>query len=573
MRKRMAFVVAALLLSIGFFFRGIFLNKFNLFFGDSYDGMIELSILQHWYNVFAHGEAAFTMQYFYPHAGTIGYNDALLIPGALFAASRAAGFDIFMSALIAHVTMKVIGFFGMFVLLRFGGAIRFWLALAGAVLFTIANASLLHMYHAQLLSVGLVPWLMFFALNAGKALFTDDGKKLCLWGGGLGIGFGLAVFSAFYMIWFFAFGTILYLLVALVAAGSQIRLDLWTALRRQWQALAFCAVIALVALVPLGIAYLPKAMAGVHHDWASGAAATTVKIGTLFNVGAGNLVWGHLLELAASTSKHGLAGGEARFGIPPGLFVVGVIAVTWFARNRQGNAVPFLMGMALVFFLALMFKWPGGFTGWYYVYKLVPGANVIRVVARGLLFALVPLIFIAFTYLDRSGRSNAVLACLVGFLLLEQVQLNAPLNLDRSKQQKMLSEVGAPPRDCQAFFVISARADAAAERAESAKITTSWSVYTDDSSALMNDIRNDYLKYRHNVDAMVLSEYYRKPTINGYSSFNPDDWNFENSDDPTYIRRVAGYARGHGIGKLCGLDVGRQTHWFHLNPLETSQLN
>lgn len=567
MQKRVIPVVVALLCSIGFFFREIFLNRFDLFFGDSYDAMIELAILQHWYNVFAHREAFFTMQYFYPHTGTIGFNDSLIIPGVFFAASRSLGFDIFMSALVAHIAMKVIGFLGMFVLLRFGGAVRFWLALAGSVLFAIANASLLHMYHAQLLSVCLVPWLMFLALKAGHALLAGDRGKLCWWGGALGTAFGLSAFNAFYMIWFFAFGALIYLSVALATFWPQARRELRAALISQWKALTFCLIISFFALVPLGIAYIPKAMAGVHHDWFSGPADTIVNVDTLINVGAGNLVWGHLLELVASRSEHGLAGGEARFGIPLGLLVVGLFSLRWFDRNREGNAVPYVVGMALAILVALMWKWPGGFTGWYYVHKFVPGASVIRVVARGLLFALVPLIFIAFTYLDRSGRSNVLLGCLVAFLLIEQVQLNAPINLNRHKQQQMLSAAGSPPSDCQAIFVISARADEAAERVENAKITASWAMYKEDIARLNSDIRINYLRYRHNIDAMVLSEYYQIPTINGYSSFNPADWDFENSKDPSYTRRVANYAKAHGLTKLCGLDVGRPQRWFLLETI------
>lgn len=538
------------------------LNNFSVFFGDSYDGLIEISIFEHWYNFFECKEAFFSTRYFYPYAATIGYNDALLIPGLFFAAGRTAGFDIFVSALIAHVSMKIIGFFGMFVLLRLGGAIRFWLALAGSALFTISSASLLHMYHAQLLSVCLIPWLMVFALRAGRALLAGETGSLCLWGGMLGAGFGLAAFTAFYMAWFFAFGMMLYVAAALVTTGAQARSALWVALTRQWPAVVLCLLIALCALTPLGIAYLPKVMAGMHHDWTSGPADTLVNMGTLINVGDGNLVWGRLLDLAASASHHGLAGGEARFGIPLGLLVAGLVALAWFVRNRAGNAMPFVMAVALVGFVALMAKGPGGLTGWYYVYTWVPGASAIRVVARGLLLALVPLTFVVFTYLDRVGWSNTRLACVVAFLLIEQVQLHAPTHLDRRQQQQMLNEVGAPPRACQAIFVVSARTDDDKEKLEGKNITSSWAVNNDDRAEIERNANSDFLKYRHNVDAMLLSGYYHFYTINGFSTFNPIDWNFSDPRDPSYLERVRQYARNHGIKTLCGLDRNRQPHWF-----------
>ena len=133
-------------------------GSFGLMYGDSCDGLIEISILQHWYNVAAHGAMWNVTDYFYPHADTLGYNDTYVVPGVFFALARTSGADPFIAAFVSHVAVKAIGFLGMYALLRRGLAIRWPLALAGAAIFTTANVSLLHMYHAQLVSVGLIPW-------------------------------------------------------------------------------------------------------------------------------------------------------------------------------------------------------------------------------------------------------------------------------------------------------------------------------------------------------------------------------------------------------------------------------
>jgi len=65
--------------------------------------------------------------------------------------------------------------------------------------------------------------------------------------------------------------------------------------------------------------------------------------------------------------------------------------------------------------------------------------------------------------------------------------------------------------------------------------------------------------YSHNVDAMLIAETTNLPTINGFSTFDPPDWNF---DDPTrsdYSARVAEYARKHGIDGLRGLNLADLT--------------
>lgn len=155
---------AIMLLCLLVFFRDALRTGLHLLYGDSYDAMIEVSILNHWYRVFTAGAAWDVTGYFYPYPATLGYNDTYLIPGIPFALARMAGADPFLAAFASHGAMKALGFVGMYVLLRRGLGVRTPLSLGGAALFTTANVSLVHMYHGQLLSVGLFPWLSFLAL-------------------------------------------------------------------------------------------------------------------------------------------------------------------------------------------------------------------------------------------------------------------------------------------------------------------------------------------------------------------------------------------------------------------------
>lgn len=138
-----------------------------------------------------------------------------------------------------------------------------------------------------------------------------------------------------------------------------------------------------------------------------------------------------------------------------------------------------------------------------------------------LLFLLVPIIVGVILFLDRASRNGWATALIVAGLLVEQVQLEAPLTLDRTTQRVMLTAVGPPPAECPAFFVVSARARSYPLRAEAQSIDTAWGDTGRNGHALLRS-------YRHNVDAMLLASYYGIPTINGISSFNPPGWKLRN---------------------------------------------
>ncbi|WP_375403752.1 hypothetical protein [uncultured Sphingomonas sp.] len=555
--RRLALCIT-LALVVGFFFRDAIGTGLTGLYGDSYDGLIEISILEHWYAVVARGASWSEVGYFHPYPATLGYNDTYLVPGVFYAAARLLGADPFLSAFASHVAMKAIGFLGMYVLLRRGTGVRTGLALAGAALFATANASLLHMLHGQLLSVGLLPWLGFVAIRTAQALAASDGRALYRSGVALALLYGLTAFNAFYAAWFFAFFMMLFTAVGVVAAGPRRRATLLRSIRRQAVPIAVLLVVALLALLPLFALYLPKIAQGARHDWTEGASRFLLSPSTLVNVGGGNLVWGGLLDggIQALTG-HPPFRGEARFGITPGLIVVAAAATVWAARDRSRGRLALALGCTLAVALLLMARGPGGFTLWRHVYDLVPGADTVRVVSRFLLFALVPVILIVTIFLDRSGRRPRTVAAVVAFLLFEQIQLGAPLAVDRPREMAMLSSVGAPPANCRAFFVVSARPDGRDVLAEAKRISRAWN----DEPA-----RDLAANYRHNVDAMLLASYYGRPTINGFSSFQPPDWAFGSPDSPDYAKRVRDYAARHRITGLCGLDRRRRPHWFKLAP-------
>jgi len=549
---RRMLVGAVLFLCLLVFFRDALLTRLQWLYGDGYDGDIEVAILDHWYRVYTAGAAWDLTGYFHPYATTLGYNDTYFVPGIAFTLVRFLGADPFLAAFASHVAMKALGFLGMYALLRRGLAVRTAFALAGAAVFATANASLLHMYHAQLLGVGLLAWLGFFALRASAALREDRPRALLGHGCAFALLYGATAFSAFYAAWFFALFLVVQLPIALLLMAADERRILFVAVRRRWRIVLACAALAALALVPLFALYLPVMTAGARHSWDQGPHLYLPTLVTLFNVGSGNLVWGGLPGLFG---REGFPGGETRFGLPAGLMAAGLFAMLWAGRNRARGGIVLSIGLALAVILGLAMRWPPDHSAWWLVYSYVPGAAAIRVVSRMLLFALVGVIAMVIVFLDRAPRSAWISGLILAGLLVEQVQLAAPLGLDRRRELRMLAAAGPPPAACAVFFVVSARPAGFSVAAEARAIDRAWGG---------DGTGKDGPTYRHNVDAMLLASYYGRPTINGKSSFNPPDWNLSDPDAPDYLARVRAYARRHRIAPMCGLDLRRSRPWFVL---------
>ena len=102
--------ILAFILTFGVIFYTQISTGFDFVIGSRFDGIIETSILHHWYNVFA-GHAKWNqVAYFYPYIDTLGYNDGYFIFGLIFAIYKLLGLDIFLASEFVNITIKFIGF-------------------------------------------------------------------------------------------------------------------------------------------------------------------------------------------------------------------------------------------------------------------------------------------------------------------------------------------------------------------------------------------------------------------------------------------------------------------------------
>ncbi len=538
-RGRAAIVVLLCIVSVGIFFRTQILNGFSVLFGDRYDGVIEIAILEHWYDVLR-GLAHWNVTgYFYPHPDTLGYNDGFVLYGLMYSGFRALGADPFLGSELTNVAVKVIGFFAFFRLARHVVQLDFRPALLGTVLFVIADNSFLQAGHAQMLTLCFGPVMALLLFEAAAALVAGRSAAGIAWGLGAAAWYGAWLLTGWYMAWFFSLFLLAMIPVAALCAGPGGRAVVMRTARREALALGVIAVGLGVALVPFLVVYLPTAAQTGMHPFSEVLDYAPSPLDVV-NVGAGNLLYGALGTDVSRWLGHGApAFSERASGLPPlllAMFALGTIGAWRRRATPQGAFVLVLAVTTLVLWAAALQV--GGFTAWRLIYAVVPGAKAIRATSRLQVFLDLPVTLVAaWGIAQLAQRVPLVAVASIGaVLLLEQVNVpgrTGPLVLNRHVEMRFLRAVPPPPPGCRAFYAATAQPPAFLPALDGF--------------------------YSNNVAAMIVATYDHLPTINGTSTFSPPDWNFANPERPGYAARVRSYAARHHIRALCGLDFVTDT--------------
>ena len=532
-------------LAIAIPFRAAVFGGFDWLLGDRGDTLIELAILEHWRNVLTGAEAWNALLYFDPHPGTLGYNDGYLLPGLFYAALRIF-FDPFRAEILSAIIVKSIGFFGAYWLVARTLGWGRGAALLIAALLTIANGMYVQSGHAQIQSLALLPWLAIAVSGAWRAEMAGATRRALLLATAAAAVMALWLVTAFYFAWFTLYFSLV-LLLCWAWLNRKLNLAGPALLWRHRLILGSAGGVLLVLGTPFLAVYLPKAMeTGGHPYMLSYLAYPT----DMVNVGDGNLLWGWLIAAMRAAAGMGLgdAGaarmfdGEHRSGFPLILFAL-LCAALWKLLRQRGDS-----GLARAFAFAIVISWLltlriGPLSPWIVVHALLPGASGVRVILRYQLFLILPsLLMVGYVWRARLaalwGTRPALALLLVALLLVEQVNFADVARLDRRAQIAAFDAIPAPPPECRRFYLVSARGD----------------------EPLFIDAKLDGL-YPHNVDAMFLAELWRLPTLNGFSTFNPPDWNFADPRAADYDARVAAYARKHGLTGLCRLDMKDAEPW------------
>lgn len=550
LRRELAWVALAWLAAMLIAFRDPVLSGFDLGFGDRADGIIEISLLEHWRNVLSGASAWNQPIYFHPHPGTLGYNDGYFLFGLVYSFWR-IWFDPFLADTLNAATFKTIGFFASWWLVRRTLGWQAPVALLVATLFTINNAMALQAVHAQLQAIGLLPVAMILAITLVRAEAAGNRTAARIRGVLLALLLAAWLMTGFYTAWFTIWFACVFVACWLVATGNWRPAAALALARDHRTTFAICGLVFAIAVLPFLSVYLAKAgETGGHGYWKMlGYLVTPID---LINTGPDNLLWGWinramraLLGLFASDPDlpRRAFGGEHESGFPLFLFLLMAVAAWRVLRRRiPADPVLFAFALAIVVSWALTLQlWVA--SPWGAIFHIVPGAKGMRVVLRYQIFLVLPvLLLVAAVWRDRLAamleRKRLAALALVSVLLIEQLNGFSAAQLSRNASWEPLKRVPRPPAGCRSFYAVQTQVGEPQYR-----------------NAAM------HAKHPHNDDSMLLAQLWQVPTLGGYSTFQPRDWVFVDPLAPDYDVRVARYIRAHRLVGVCRLDMRQPVPW------------
>jgi hypothetical protein len=516
--------------------RNVIATNFSILPGDKYDSVLVTAILEHWYKVFTDGADWTDASYFYPYTKTIAQTDAMFLNGLFYTPFRLIGCDYFISNYFSVIPLKIIGFFGLYALCRKFTIDSFFWAVFAAAAFTLSNNMTAHSSRIQLATVALAPLQAILFWNAIDAFLSEKKGRFLGYGVAALLLLGAWCMTCFYMAWFFCFlfFSTLIALTALNPATAVTRSAL--KLRRE---IGFLAVVGLIAMAPFVYVYLPKSFETGTRSYAD-AFSFTVRLPDILQVGEQNLLFGGIYNhfLKSVYPAYAETGEYYNTGFNFVLFALFIAAGLWSRWNAKPILLATLAGTCVTWAFVLRF---GSVSPWMFVYYLVPGAKALRVISAYQILLTVPVLVVVVKYLSTRTIDPVIAVVLAAVLLLGELNTE-PLGLDRKIELNRVANIPPPPPECRSFFV------------------TAWADQGNIPAAAFVDNL-----YAHNGSAMLIAQQAGIPTLNGFASFNPPDWNFGNPTSPDYADRVASYIHEHDLSFVCKLDLNKK-QWTRGGP-------
>ena len=184
-----------------------------------------------------------------------------------------------------------------------------------------------------------------------------------------------------------------------------------------------------------------------------------------------------------------------------------------FSTNRGLKIIAILSLISIFFLFFISTKWDG-FAPWYFIYKLIPGADKIRAISRIILIILLPLAIITALFLtwleERYSKAGIVLSIILASgIILENSHRNThTYNKQIHRNRINLLKTKIAKRKCSVFYYKKLFYDPQKKIRESPIVV--------------------------HLDAMWASFEMQIPTINGYSGKEPANWNMS---DPATVDR------------------------------------
>lgn len=520
--------------ALGFFwmFRGWLFGSFDGVFGDEGDARLLVTLLEHWYRVYAGLTTDWlNPPFFYPEKHVLGFTDAYFLYGVAYSTLRAMNVEPFLAFMLVMAALSAVGYVGFMRLAIVDLGATPMSAAVGAFLFVFANMMAVKMGHAQSYCAMLLPLIAHLAAAAFKS--ASAGRAVWL-AGTAGLLHALIFSTAYLTGWFATTSALLVGLIFLALCGSaRDFLGLaWTTKRHV--AVAYLGAFAL-GMVPFLIIYLPVWQNGNFRTM-DDVASYAPRLRDIINVGTDNLIWGEVLRWLGIAGLPNRPSVEIEMGYTPLVFGICVLMTIAMARlwlrasDRSDRSVSLLLALGIALFAYWLVQINYfGFRPWVVIWASVPGASAIRATFRAQIVLNLAAALLVTAALDKllvaAPFHRALTAGLVAALLMaEQINRTHPPVFSRGEQVAWLSRVPAPPQHCRAFYVVPH------------PTPTAW--------------------YVHQIDAVMVAVTFGLPTVNGYSSNFPKNWQFYDPASQDYARLLHDWLSRNELKKagICGLD-------------------
>ena len=526
-------------------FRDFIFSGGNRIAGYIGDNRLYIVQLEHWYLVFRGIHKWNAPGYYFPAEGVLGYTDSMFLGSFPYSLLRAFGLDCYRAFEGHLVIYTLVAYVATLLLLSHTLRVGLGVGIFGAVLFTFSNLNYIWLRHAQNYGVMMVPLILLLAVKGAQAAVRNP-LFAAMVSASSGALLGLLLLSNFYAGWFFA---LFLLLAASLFIALFHRVIPWRAAAKPAALILAAGLVAFLPALGGFLALYGPAMRDLPRRDFAEVLSNTQNVSDLWNTSESNFVWGSLI---CEPGRLPWA-----YGLPPlllGAFITlsAAFGISKLIRRRSLDTVERILVAVGV---SVVLIWPclvtiGDSTLWWVIWRLVPGASVIRITQRFQFVLSLFVVVVTTVGLSRvsalgslftdglTGASRHRAAWRAGFLFLLACMLAEQLNLghfhlmNRNQERQRLDRVAPPPLWCRsAFFLVT---------------------------------RPDTLGFV-TLDAMLLSLRHGLPTVNGYG--HSPHYGVGDPRSPGYLMGVKAWLDRYRLGEgVCAVDLDTGQWKYALAP-------
>ena len=511
--------------------------------GINSDAILINLLLEHWFDVFRGKASMVTLRSFFPAVGSLGYTDALIVPGVIYSLLRAIGIDMFTAFDPALIILHFLGVIALYKTLRELGC-SYILSFTG-IFFSLWSCSFTQLsYHTQFFCISTVPLfflaVVYFYKNRDKGM-----KKRLPWGILATFAVGTTFLSAYYIGYFTALIIGIALIIFLLFDPKERFKGFIALIKKNIGEILIYLLMQLFWVIPFLCIYLPVYSQNGGYSIAFSWTHAPDVYDILRTGGYAPL------EYFLSVTLPSYLPDELYYLMPNRIMEVScgwavLTVVLFFAaliiliiRKKKSVADHILISISiavlLMHFLTCRY---GEFFPWVYIGKILPGADSIRAIGRylGICTPFISLVLCVFLkdLMDKRFEDNRKKEMIVMLILCAAVivsnQSERYTRDDIADLEESLAQVSAPPADCTGFFIIPMGMEATI--------------------------------YDINMYAWLIADKYGLNTINGYSGNSPLGWDLLKSDIRDYYPGLIDWIEMNGLqdneglyGYITGQDI------------------